>query len=372
MNDGNMLRVASPLLWGDELGLVAEALEAGWISSHGPYVERFERRFAELTHAPFAVATSSGTTALHLALATLGVGPGDEVIVPAFTMIAPVFAVRYVGATPVAVDADATWCMDPDLVQDAITPRTRAIIAVHTYGHPAAVHRLEALASRHGLLLIEDAAEAQGATVCGRPVGTFGDAACFSLYANKLVTTGEGGMLVTRRKDVYERVRWKRNMCFGPDEESRYEHTELGFNYRLTSLQAAFGLAQLNHLSEALEVKRTIAATYRRGLQEIEHLTLPPESAWATNVHWVFGVLLNDGAPLGRAEAQARLRDEGIETRRFFAPVSRQRALAGLLEARTYPAAERLYERGFYLPSGTGTPIEGVLRTAECIRRMLR
>jgi perosamine synthetase len=361
--------VAQPHLWGNERIYIDEALESGWISSRGPFIERFEQAFAESIGTAHAISVTNCTNALHLALDALGIGPGDEVIVPDFTMIAPVFAILYQKATPVPVDADETWNMDPDAVILAITPQTRAVLAVHTYGHPARMDRLREIADKHNLWLIEDAAEAHGATVLGQPVGAFGDIACFSFYANKLITTGEGGMIITNHEDLAKRIRWKRDMCFGSDEESRYTHQSIGFNYRMTNLQAAVGLAQLENTAAALTSKLSIARAYDAALGEIPGLSLPPRSTWATNVFWVYGVLIQDEFGLSRLELQQWLFSRKIETRRFFTPLHRQPVMSSNLSQLRFPKADLLCERGLYLPSFSCMSTSVVERVAEEIRR---
>lgn len=371
--------VSRPHLFGDEAEIVGAALAEGWISSRGPYVDRFEATFAELTGVRHAVAVTNGTCALQLALDVLGVGRGDEVIVPDFTMIAPVFAVLHLGAVPLPVDADATWNLDPAAVEACITPRTRAILAVHTYGHPARVDVLSEIARRHHLVLVEDAAEALGATLRGQSVGSFGDAACFSLYANKTITTGEGGVVVTNDDATATRLRYKRDMCFGDDEESRFVHRDLGYNYRMSSLQAAFGLGQLAHFREAVESKRAIARRYDALLGDVVGLELPPASAPDVGqACWVYGVVAGDDLGVSRERLQRRLREEGIETRRFFAPVHRQPVYRELLsrwsEPRRdgFPRSIRLAERGLYLPSFVGMPAELTEYVAERVRHVVR
>jgi len=361
--------VAQPHLWGNERIYLDEALESGWVSSRGPFIERFERAFAESIGVAHAVSVTNCTNALHLALDALGIGPGDEVIVPDFTMMAPVFAVLYQRATPVPIDADETWNMDPDAVAVAITPRTRAILAVHTYGHPARIDRLREIADEHNLWLVEDAAEAHGGAVLGRAVGTFGDIACFSFYANKLITTGEGGMIITNCEELAKRVRWKGNMCFGSDEESRYTHESIGFNYRMTNLQAAIGLAQLENAAAALESKLSIAQAYDAALGEIPGLTLPPRSTWAKNVFWVYGVLIRDEFGRSRVELQQRLSSRKIETRRFFTPLHRQPVIHSNGSLLSFPNADLLCERGLYLPSFPCMSTSVIQRVADEIRR---
>jgi perosamine synthetase len=360
--------VSRPFFWGNELRNISTALNSGWVSSQGPIVETFECEFGRRVRRRYSVAVSNGTAAVHLALVALGIGPGDEVIVPDFCMIAPIFAVIYCGAIPVPVDIDETWNLAPEAVAAAITPRTRAILVVHNYGHPAAVHIIAQIADRHGIPLIEDAAEALGATVVGRPVGSFGKVACYSFYANKLITTGEGGMIVTDDAELYKCARWKRNMCFGTDNESRFVHRDIGFNYRLTSLQAAVGLAQLEHLEEALRRKVEIASHYHSFLAGTPGLVLPSTAEWATHAYWVYGILVERPFGTTRHELQHRLAAKGIETRRFFSPVHEQPILGRRGASRTYPRSRAISETGFYLPSFVGMSESDIVRVSDTIR----
>ncbi len=360
--------VSRPFLWGNELASIEAALKSGWISSQGPVVEAFEQEFGRHVGRRHAVAVCNGTAAVHLALAALGVGPGDEVILPDFCMIAPVFAVLYCGAVPVPVDIDETWNLDPEGVAAAITPRTRAILVVHNYGHPADMQAIAEIADRHGIPLIEDAAEALGAAVVGRPAGSFGKIACYSFYANKLITTGEGGMLVCDDAELSRRARWKRSMCFGADNESRFVHEEIGFNYRLTSLQAAVGLAQLEHIEEALRRKLDIAARYHDLLAGTPGLTLPRAAPWASHAYWVYGVLVEKAFGVPRRELQRRLAEKGIETRRFFSPVHEQPIFGEPSASRAFPRSRAISETGLYLPSFVGMTESEVDRVSDTIR----
>jgi perosamine synthetase len=346
--------VSRPYLWGEEKTKLCEAVDAGWVSSRGPILDQFEREFAEKIGVAYAVAVSSGTAAVHLALNVLDLKRHEEVIVPDFTMISPVLAVLACGAIPIPLDADETWNIDPDGIERAITEKTRAIVPVHTYGHPARIDRIIDIARRNNLLVIEDAAEALGARAFGRSVGSFGDLAIFSFYANKVVTTGEGGMVVTNDKRLSDRLREKRNLCFGRDDETRFVHEEIGFNYRMTSLQAAMGIAQLRHLDEAIEAKIAIAREYNALLESVSGITTPPDSAWGPNVFWVYGVLIEDEFGLDRKAVQLELQRSGIETRRFFHPLHRQPIMpsAGIRQA--FPNSVRLSKRGLYLPSFIG------------------
>jgi perosamine synthetase len=268
-------------------------------------------------------------------------------------MIATANAVRYTGAAPVLVDAEPhTLNINPHLVEAAITERTKAIIVVHTYGHPADLYRLTDIAERRGLHLIEDAAEAHGAEIAGRRVGSFGLAGTFSFYANKIITTGEGGMVVTTNPTFAERLRSYRNLCFRP--ERRFLHTELGHNYRMTNLQAAVGLSQIERIEDHIARKRRMAAWYRERLAGFPLIALPVERAWAKNVYWMHCIVLDELLPFDAAELAVRLRQRGVDTRPLFIgmheqPVLRER---GLFAGEAYPVTDRLARRGLYLPSG--------------------
>jgi perosamine synthetase len=356
--------VSRPYLWGDEKAKLCEAVDAGWVSSRGPFLDQFEREFAEKIGVGYAVAVSSGTAAVHLALNVLDLKRHDEVIVPDFTMISPVLAVLACGAIPIPLDADETWNLDPDGIERAITEKTRAIVVVHTYGHPAKIDRITDIARRNNLLVIEDAAEALGARAFGRSVGSFGHLAIFSFYANKVVTTGEGGMVVTNDKSLSDRLRAKRNLCFGPDDETRFVHGEIGFNYRMTSLQAAIGIVQLQHLDEATGAKIAIARKYNALLANVSGITIPPDSAWGPNVFWVYAVLIEDEFGLDRKTVQLELKRRGIETRRFFYPLHRQPIMPSAGIRQTFRNSIRLSERGLYLPSFIGMDSSVIERVA--------
>jgi len=344
--------VNAPLITPAAKRYVAEAMESGWISSAGPAVEAFERRFAQWLGVKHAVTTSSGTTALHLALAALSIGPGDEVIVPDFTMIAPVCAVLYTGATPVLVDCEPdTFTIDVARVAEAITPRTRAILPVHVYGHSADMAPLLELARRHGLAVIEDAAEAHGATCRDRLCGSIGDVGAFSFYGNKIVTTGEGGMVVTDDDALAERARRLKDMAHVPGE--RFAHAELGYSYRMGNLQAACGLGQLEHVAEFVAAKRAMAARYGERLRGIPGLSLPVTRPWAGNVYWMYAVVLEDGFALTRDRFRAELQRRGVETRPFFRSAAQQPMVRERAGAQgPFPVSERISARGLYLPSG--------------------
>jgi perosamine synthetase len=299
------------------------------------------------------VAVTSGTTALELALASAGLSPGDEVILPSFTIISCVLAILEARAIPVLVDCEPdTWCMDVDQVASRIGPRTRAIMPVHVYGHPVDMDPLLELAERLGLMVIEDAAEAHGAEYRGRRAGGFGLMSCFSFYANKIVTTGEGGMVLTRSSDIAARLRSGRNLAFR--SQRRFSHSELGHNYRMTNLQAAIGVAQVGSIEEHVRRKREMGAYYTARLSHLPQLQLPVERPWARNVYWMYGVVLGDDLPIGPETLAERLRGRGVDTRPFFVGMHEQPVLRdlGLFSGERYPHTERISRRGLYLPSG--------------------
>ncbi|MEI8227701.1 MAG: DegT/DnrJ/EryC1/StrS family aminotransferase [Planctomycetota bacterium] len=351
-----MIPVNSPLIDGDESRYLQECIATGWLSAEGGFVEQFEREFAARVGRAHGVAVSSGTAALDVAVAALGLGPGDEVIVPTFTIISCVAAILRAGATPIFVDSDArTWNMDVDQIEPLLNRRTRAIMAVHTYGLPVEMEPVLTLARDHGLHVIEDAAEAHGLQYRGEPCGSFGDISTFSFYANKLVTTGEGGMVLTDDPAIAERCRSLRNLCFGSGR--RFVHEELGWNYRMSNLQAAVGVAQLKQLDRFIRLKRAMGQRYSDRLTSLAAITLQPaRTEHAENGYWVYGVVLEDHVPLDAAEAMRRLAQRGIGTRPFFWPMHEQPVLKklGLADGKAKPVSERLARRGFYLPSGLG------------------
>jgi len=347
-----MIPVFEPDIGETEIESVLAALRRGEISgSFGTAIPEFERLFAAYVGCKHGVAMSSGTTALHAAVAAAEIGPGDEVLVSALTNIATALAVAHNGATPVPVDSEPiTWNLDLDLVERLITPRTRAIIPVHVYGHPVDMDRLMRLADAHNLLVIEDCAESHGATVRGRMTGGFGQMGCFSFYANKIITTGEGGMVTTNDDALAERLRLLRNLAF---TQPRFRHELLGYNFRMTGMQAAMGVVQVKRIESIIDDKRRMAAAYNRALASLEWLQLPAEVEWARNVYWMYGVVIRPESGLRRADVVRSLEKAGIETRTFFCPMNAQPALQRLSGFRDVPCpiAEGLWARGFYLPS---------------------
>jgi perosamine synthetase len=343
-------RVAAPDLSGNESAYVNECLRSTWISSNGPFIHKFEASVASVTDTRHAIATCNGTVALHLALTGLGVGPGDEVIVPSLTFVATANAVLYCGATPVFADSERdTWCLSVPSVARLLSPRTRAIIPVHLYGHPCDMGPLLELARRKGLWVIEDCAEALGATYEGRPIGSFGTASTFSFYGNKLVTTGEGGMVVTNDDRLAERLRLLRGQ--GMDPQRRYWHPIVGFNYRMTNIAAALGLAQMERIDRLLHDRKQIAAWYNEHLGNLSVLVLPVEAAGAASAFWMYSILTPNNA--WRDALMADLAKKGIETRPFFSPVHEFPMYRGCRNDNNCPTARDLSYRGLSLPTSS-------------------
>ena len=373
--------VCEPLLDGNEATYVAECVSTGWVSSTGRFVDAFEDGWARYCSRLHGVAVSNGTVALEAAIAALGIGPGDEVLVPTFTIISCAQAVVYAGATPVLVDADPdTWGLDVRDLDRHVTPRTRAVMPVHIYGHPVDMDPVLDLARRHGLAVIEDAAEAHGAEYLTdrdapgggvwQRCGGFGDASTFSFYANKILTTGEGGMVLTDDAALAERLRTVRNLGFGP---RRFYHESLGHNFRLTNLQAALGVAQLERADAAVARKRWIGQAYTERLAGLPRLTLQTEQPWARSVHWMVGVVLADDVPFDAEAFASRLAALGIETRPFFLGMHEQPAFhaRGLFAGERHPVAERLARRGLYLPSGLTLQENDIDRVTDAVREVL-
>jgi perosamine synthetase len=348
-----MIPVNQPLLNGREKELLMECIDTGWISADGPFIAEFERRFASFIGVEHGMAVCNGTAALETALFAAGIGQGDEVIMPSFTIISCALAAIRLGAVPVLVDAEPeTWNMDVSRIEERITPRTRAIMPVHIYGHPVDMDPVMAIARKHGLMVVEDAAEVHGAAYKGRKCGSIGKVSAFSFYANKIVTTGEGGIVLTADPQMAERARSYRNLCFRP--EKRFYHTELGYNFRMTNLQAALGVAQMERIEEFIGIKRRLGAYYREKLSGLDGVKCQVEKPWATTVYWMYCIELDARLGLTAADMMARLGQKGIGTRPFFLGLHEQPALhaLGLFKGERHPVTERIARQGLYLPSG--------------------
>jgi perosamine synthetase len=359
--------VAQPVLGDRERDNVLDALRDGAISGfYGDYLGRFEREFAQYCGCAHGIAVSSGTAALHVALAAIEIGPGDEVLVSTLTNMATFFAIHYQGATPVPIDIEAdTLNLDPALLEKKITPCTKAILVVHLFGHPVDMDPVLEIARRHGLMVIEDCAEAHGAEYKGQKVGGLGTVGCFSFYANKIITTGEGGMCTTNDPAIAEKIRSLKSLAFGA--VNKFMHSAVGFNYRMTNLQAAIGCAQLEKIDAIVEMKRALAREYNRLLASSPDLLLPVEKTYARNVYWMYHVVLTGRAAEKRARVMARLAAEGIETRETFIPYNLQENLpiTGHLDRNGCPLANSVAYRGFYLPSGPELKAEEIAFVAE-------
>ena len=358
-----MIPVSEPLIGDNVEPRVLDCLRTGWVSSEGAYIREFEQVWAKYCGVEHGVAVANGTCALQIAVEALKLEPGSEIILPSYTIISCVIAIIEAGCVPVLVDSeDDTWNLRIDDVEAKITSRTRAIMPVHMFGHPVDMERLMELAAKRGLIVVEDAAEAHGATVNGRPVGGIGEMGCFSFYANKIITTGEGGMVVTDNEEYARRLRSLRNLSFR--SERRFMHTEIGHNYRLTNVQAAMGVAQAERIDRHIAQKRSMAQRYARNLAGLP-VDLPVERSWARNVYWMYCLILHDRVPFDAEHFASELRKRNIDTRPLFLGMHEQPVLLarGLFAGESYPTAERLARRGLYVPSGltlTDTQIDEV------------
>lgn len=359
--------VNEPVITPEAKKFVMEALDSGWVSSAGPFIDAFEKEFADYIGVRHAITVTSGTAALHLALLSLGIGPGDEVIVPDFTMIASVFAVLYTGATPVFVDIERdTYNMDVSLLEKKITKKTKAIMPVHIYGHSVDMDPLLTLAKKHGIPVVEDAAEAHGALYNGKKCGSMGAIGCFSFYANKIITTGEGGMVVTDDDALAAHIRSLKDLSHMPGK--RFWHQELGYNYRMTNLQAALGLGQLRHVDEFIEKKIQMTADYEKRLKSIPGLTLPVTKPYAKNVFWMYSVLVEKDFPLSRDQLRAALKEKGVDTRDFFPSSAAQPVIEKRMGKQPpCPVSQDVAARGLYLPSGLALTDAQLQYVCDCI-----
>jgi perosamine synthetase len=356
---------AKPEIGEEEIRNVTEAVRSGWVSSKGPFIGQLENRFSSYIGTKHAVAVSNGTAALHLALSVLGIGDGDNVLVPSLTFIAAANCVTYVGANPLFVDSHpGYWCIDPQAVKKKVTDNTRAIILVHLYGHPCDIDPILEIARSKNLRVIEDCAEAHGAEYSGRRVGSFGDVSCFSFYGNKIITTGEGGMCLTNNEELADKMRMLRDHGMNP--RKRYWHDVIGFNYRMTNLQAALGVAQLEKIERLVNRKREIARIYSEALERTERLVHSPEMPWAKSSYWFYSILVK---PDIRDRLMSRLDQQGIETRPFFYPVH---TLPPYRDNLVLSVAEQLSARGLNLPSGPNITDDELNYVATVVHDALR
>jgi perosamine synthetase len=371
-----MIPVCSPYLNGNEKKYVNDALDTNWISSTGKYVKMFEDKFAEYCGVKHGITTTNGTTALHLGLTALGIKKGDEVIIPNFTMISSAFAVCYTGAKPVFVDANPlTWNIDVNKIEEKITKRTKAIMPVHIYGLPCDMNPINEIAKKYNLYVIEDSAEAHGAEYFGKKAGNLGDISAFSFFSNKVQTCGEGGMVVTNNDELAEKCRYYKNLCFPRTDTRIYSHEDIGFNYRLSNLHSAIGLAQTEKADEYVNMRIKNNNLYRMFLSEVDGITFQPKKDGFKNVAWMNAILIDkDKFGMDRDSLEKILREHGVETRRFFIGMDKQKSLKkfGCDCSGKYPFSDYLSNNGLYLPSGSNLTEEEIKNVCLGIRNPLR
>jgi len=365
--------VSKPFLNEDEHRLVLEAVRGGMISgSGGNFIDTFEKKFADFCGVKYAVTTTSGTTALHLAMAILGVGPGDEVLISTFTNMATFFAVLYQGAKPIPIDCESkTLNLNPQLLEEKITSKTKGIIVVHIYGHPVDMDPVLEVAKKYNLFVVEDAAEAHGARYKGKMVGSLGDIGCFSFYANKIITTGEGGMITTNNPDFEKRAKILKSLAFGDND--KFMHQYIGYNYRMTNVQAAIGCAQMDKINDIINRKRNIAKFYLENLKDIKCIQMPVEESYAFNVYWMFNIILKDKLSGKRSLFMKELKRRGVETREDFVPFNQQEIFIrqGLTKPEDCPVVNSFFKDGLYIPSGTDITEEELRYAVEQIKEVV-
>lgn len=362
-----MIPLCVPEIRGNEWKYIKECLDTNWVSSAGAYVNRFERDFSEYLNVKKSVTTSNGTTALFLALKTLGIGEGDEVIVPSLTFISPVNTIKYVGAEPVFVDVTRDiYVMDVEKVEELITPKTRAIIPVHLYGHPVDMDRLMEIAKKYDIYVIEDATESLGSLYKNKHTGTIGDIGCFSFNGNKLITTGGGGMLVTNNEHLGDRAKFLSTQAKVVEENKAFSHTEIGYNMRMPNILAAMGCAQLENIDEYIKIKRENAAYYTKLLKGIKGITLPIEKEWANNVYWLYSIVIEDEYGISRDELIKILAENEIESRPFFMPIHEMPPYLHFKKG-NLDITKELSRKGLNLPSSVGLIKEQIEKICQVI-----
>lgn len=370
-----MIPVNEPLLNGNEKKYLNECIDTGWISSEGSFIKKFEEGMANYVGRKFAVAVTNGTAALEMAVEALEIGKDDEVIMPSFTIISCAQAIVKAGAKPVLIDSEYdSFNMKVQDIEAKITPNTKAIMIVHIYGLPVDMNPVLELAKKYNLKIIEDAAEVHGQTYNGKMCGSFGDISIFSFYPNKHITTGEGGMLLMDDTALHDRCKSLRNLCFSPNGDKRFIHEELGWNLRMTNIQAALGVAQLERVDEFVAKKRWIGEMYQELLSDIEAVNLPiKQKSFTDNIYWVFAITLKDNYPKSAKEVMRELGARGIGTRPFFYPMHKQPVFnkMGLFLDDDLPNSEKLYERGFYIPSGMAITDEQIREVSKIIHQVL-
>lgn len=370
----NYIPVNQPLLNGNEKKYLNECIDSGWISSEGPFVKQFEDNLSEYVGRKYAIAVSNGTAAIDAVIEAFGFNPGDEIIMPTFTIISCINQIIRSGVIPVLIDSDInTWNMDVEKIESRITKNTKAIMIVHIYGLPVDVDPILNLAKKYNLKIIEDAAEMHGQTYKNKACGSFGDVSVFSFYPNKHITTGEGGMILTDDEELYEKCKSLRNLCFKP--EKRFVHDYLGWNLRMTNLQAAIGLAQLERIDEFVEKKRKMGEMYNYLFSDLKSVQLPLKSTdYAKNIYWVYGIVIDKSLGISAEEMINKLNTAGVGCRPFFCPMHQQPVLQkrGLFKNEQYPISDLLYSNGFYIPSGMALEEKQIEEVAKIVKLILK
>ena len=369
--DNKFIPVCEPLLSGNEIKYINEAISTGWISSSGPYIQKFEDSFAKYCGVKYGVAVCNGTLALHLALLSLGIKNGDEVIIPDFTMIASAFAVCYTGAKPIFIDADKeTWNIDINKIEQKITSKTKAIMPVHIFGNMCDMFNIKSIAKKYNLYIAEDAAESHGSEYNGKKSGSFSDISAFSFFANKIITTGEGGMVITNNEDLYKKAKYYKNLCFSLEGPRNYLHEDIGFNYRMSNLHAAIGLAQTEKSDYYRNLRIKNNSLYKKYLSTCEGIIFQKDEGNSLNCHWMNAILI-DSKKYGktRNELIEYLKINNIETRLVFNGMHKQKSLIkyGCANNDKYPVTEWLSDNCFYLPSGSGLTESDIIRICDLI-----
>lgn len=363
-----MIPLCIPEVVGNEWKYIKDCLDTNWVSSVGSYVNKFEEDFAKYVKAKKAVVTMNGTAALELALRTLGIGEGDEVIVSSLTFISPVNTIKYVGAEPVFVDVCRdTWVMDADKIEELITPKTKAILPVHIYGHPADMYKIMKIAEKYKIYVIEDATESLGSLYKGSETGTIGHIGCYSFNGNKLITTGAGGMLVTNDETLGERAKYLSNQTKTVLENGAFYHEEIGYNFRMPNLLAAMGCAQLENIESYIKLKREHANLYNNLLKDVKGITLPAEKEEVVNINWLYSIVVEDDYPITRDELIATLKENGIQSRTFFMPVHSMPPYKNCKHG-DIKITEELALKGINIPSSVGLKQEEIELVCKIIK----
>ncbi|KNY28613.1 DegT/DnrJ/EryC1/StrS family aminotransferase [Pseudobacteroides cellulosolvens] len=362
-----MIPLSIPELSGKEINYIKECLDSGWVSSTGPYVKLFEERFKEYVGAKFAVAAINGTSALHLALKCAGIGEGDEVIVPSLTFAATVNAIKYLGAEPVFADVSKdTYVLDPNNIEELIGQKTKAILPVHLYGQPVEMDRILEIAGKFGLKVIEDAAQSLGSKYKGKYTGTIGNIGCFSFNGNKLITTGSGGMLVTDDEKIVEYALYLSTQAKDPNYKGLFYHSEVGYNYRMSNINAAMGLAQLEDIERRIQIKNRISGIYDKNLKDIDNIVLPVKKPYCETTFWLYPILVEEGYPLNKLRLMEKLFEFGVETRSFFMPLHLMKPYKhhkhGMMGI-----TEHVSNHGINLPSSIGICEEDLIRICKVL-----